>query len=43
MAEPPKMELLQTKASEPFSTEPEASQPDDLTVPDLSITQSMTS
>lgn len=34
-----KMELLQTKASEPFSTEPEASQPDDLTVPDLSITQ----
>lgn len=34
-----KMELLQTKATKPFSTEPEASQPDDLTVPDLSITQ----
>ena len=34
-----KMELLQTNASQPFSTEPEASQPDDLTVPDLSITQ----
>ena len=34
-----KMELLQTKATQPFSAEPEASQPDDLTVPDLSINQ----
>ena len=34
-----KMELLQTKATQPFSTVPEASQPGDLTVPDLSITQ----
>ncbi len=34
-----KMQLLQDKAVTPFSAEPEASQPDDLNVPDLSITQ----
>jgi len=34
-----KMKLLQTKATQPFSTEPENRQPGDLTVPDLSITQ----
>ena len=34
-----KMELLQTKATQPFSAKPEATQPGDLIVPDLSITQ----
>ena len=34
-----KMELLQTKATQPFPAKPEATQPGDLTVPDLSITQ----
>jgi hypothetical protein len=34
-----KMELLQTKATQLFPAKPEATQPGDLTVPDLSITQ----